>query len=147
MNDDDLVSILERIVRAEVALTALAFAGVEPDLPLLQWRALLVAVDSESQPRIRDVAQRVGIAVPSASRLIRRLERRGLVMTQRDETDRRVTRVRPTERGRRIHDAVVAARRNELRRAVTGRDGALPADLSDGLAAIADRLEAITMRR
>lgn len=146
MNEDGLVSALERIVRAEVAVTAIAFAGVQPDLPLLQWRALLVAVDSDGDPRVRDVADRVGIAVPSASRLVRRLERRGLVVTQRDEKDRRVTRVHPTDRGRRIHAAVLAARRNELRKAVTAQDGSLPRELQPGLSAIADRLEAITRR-
>jgi DNA-binding MarR family transcriptional regulator len=141
MDEDGLVTSLERIVRAEVGLTAVAFARVAPDLPLLQWRALVVAIETPEDLRVRDVAGRVGIAVPSASRLIRRLERRGLVVTRRDEVDRRVTRVQPTPRGREVHDAVLAARRSELRLAVSDAELQLPQDLEGGLAAIADRLD------
>ncbi len=138
---------LERIVRAEVGLTAIAMAGIEfgPDLPILQWRALVAVVDGGADLRIRDVAAGVGIALPSASRLVRRLERRGLVTTYRDEDDRRVTRVHATERGRALFHRVVEARQAIVEKALANGGAPLPGDLELGLVAIAERLEALPL--
>ena len=48
------------------------------------------------------------------ARLVRRLERRGLLETARDETDRRATMVRPTEAGQSTLTAVMRKRRSLL---------------------------------
>ena len=49
--------------------------------------------------RVGEIAGRIGSAVPTTSRLVRRLERRGLVAAERDEADRRATLVRLTPTG------------------------------------------------
>ena len=74
------------------------------------------------------------MSLPSASRLARRLERHGPVTSERDEHDRRVTRLRATHAGLELRDAVVRHRREAVARLL--RDRQVPRDLSGGLAAI-----------
>lgn len=51
---------------------------------------------------MHDVAEANGIGASAATQLVDRLERRGLVTRARDDRDRRVQRVVPTERAREI---------------------------------------------
>lgn len=135
---------LERITRSAVGLTAASLVAVAPrsDLTIAQWRALAVVGESAVPVRVGDVAIRLGMSLPSASRFVRRLERRGHVSTERDEADRRVTLVRVTPAGATLWAAVVSHRRAALDRALEGR-ATLPDGLADGLRAIADALDDI----
>ena len=83
-----------------VGITTIAMQQASPDLELSfpQWRALVV-VGSGDGIRVGDIAGRIGSAVLSTSRLVRRLERRGLVIAERDDADRRATLVRLTPAG------------------------------------------------
>src|SRR5664279_6626766 len=78
---DTLAADLERIAVGAVGLTtrALAEADTGFELTFPQWRALLVLGAGDDGARIGEVATRVGVTVPATSRLLRRLERRGLV--------------------------------------------------------------------
>lgn len=131
---------LEQIVFGAVGLTsfALASAGVT-DLTLPQWRALVV-IGRQDGIRVGEVAARLGMSLPSASRLIRRLEWRGLVTTERDETDRRATRVLLTHSGRQIRSAVIECRRALLRDAVSAHVPHVPRHLASCLALLAKAL-------
>ena len=83
---------------------------------------------------------RIGSAVPTTSRLVRRLERRGLVVAERDDADRRATLVRLTPAGMRIRADLVECRR-ELVRAALGRSlEPLSQRLLPGLEQIGDAL-------
>jgi DNA-binding MarR family transcriptional regulator len=115
----DLVFEIERLLSAGIGITAIALDQT-PDaeeLTLAQWRALVVAAGNEGV-RIGELATRLGLSVPSASRLVRRVESRGLVSAARAEDDRRATNVTLTAAGRRTVDAVVGRRRRLIRLAL-----------------------------
>ena len=123
MQDERLIDALEALVVSGVGLTANALEAAAPavEITLQQWRALSVIARADGI-RTGEVARRVGVAVPSASRLIRRLERRGLVATSRDERDRRATLVRPTADGRALWAALVDERRGRIADALASMD-------------------------
>lgn len=106
-----LVDAVERLIRVGVALTTRALSE-EPDveLTLQQWRVLVLVAEGDGL-RVGEVAARVGLAFPSASRLVGRLEAAGLVRHDRDPDDRRASQVVATERGRRVTRSVIERRR------------------------------------
>jgi DNA-binding MarR family transcriptional regulator len=111
---------LERLVFAGVALTSRALAEATPGLELTipQWRALVVLGEAPHGARVGEVAHALGGSLPGTSRLLRRLERRGLLSAERDQADRRATRVQLTAEGRRVRNAIVAYRRRGIRSVV-----------------------------
>jgi len=138
-----LAADLEKIVVGAVGLTtrALAQADTGFELTFPQWRALLVLGESEDGARIGEVATRVGVTVPATSRLLRRLERRGLATLALDERDRRAKRARLTDRGRAVREAIREHRRVALRLIATTLRDVDQLDLPSGLRAIATELE------
>ena len=138
MADPRLVETLERLVVGAVGITTVALAECTPaaDLTLPQWRALLVVARGDGV-RIGEVGSRVGMGLPSASRVVRRLERRGLVTTARDESDRRGTLVRATPAGLHAWEQLVQYRRRMISDLVDALPEPLPADITDDL----ERLE------
>jgi DNA-binding MarR family transcriptional regulator len=111
------IAALERIVIGSVGITTQALAQAAPDAELTfsQWRALLILGDPPSGHRVGEVAARVGVTLPATSRLLRRLERRGLVALAPDEADRRATRATLTGHGADVRDAIIAFRLAALR--------------------------------
>jgi DNA-binding MarR family transcriptional regulator len=109
------------------------------DLTLSQWRALVIASDSDGI-RVGELAARLGIAVPSASRLVRRVEDRGLVTATRDDRDRRATIVRQTPAGKRLIGAVMARRRELVASALSEAPPLASNDAAMVVGAIAERL-------
>ncbi len=140
---DSLTDDLERIAVGAVGLTtrALAQADMGFELTFPQWRALLVLGEDSDGARIGEVAARVGVTLPATSRLLRRLERRGLTTLSVDESDRRATRARLSDRGRTVREAILARRRAALREIATGLPQVDGLDLASGLRAIASELE------
>jgi DNA-binding MarR family transcriptional regulator len=140
---DALTNELERIVVGAVGLTtrALAQADAGFELTFPQWRALLVLGENVDGARVGEVATRVGVTVPATSRLLRRLEARGLTTLSVDEQDRRATRARLTDRGGRVRSAILAHRRAALRELVAVLHHRERLDLREGLRAIAVELE------
>jgi len=134
---------LERITIGSVGLTTRALAHAETgfELTFPQWRAILVVGAAVDGARVGEVAARVGVTLPATSRLLRRLERRGLTTLDTDETDRRATRVRLTERGLAIRAAILAHRRDALAAVVARLQDPDGLDLVVGLRLIADDLE------
>ena len=141
MNERRALDAIELIATGLVGMTALAVAesGAPTELTLSQWRALAVVSGSEGI-RVGEVAARIGASVPSASRLIQRLERRSLVTTERDEADRRATIVRVTEEGARTRARVVQRRRELVQRAIAERGDPIPGGLDTGLEAIGEAI-------
>jgi DNA-binding MarR family transcriptional regulator len=66
--------------------------------------------------RITDLAKLVGTAPPTVTKLIKDMERRGLVTRTADEQDGRASIVGLTAEGRRVAEAIIAARIEALRR-------------------------------
>jgi DNA-binding MarR family transcriptional regulator len=140
--DTQVVEALERLVAAAVGLTTtvLGEVSVAGELTLPQWRILVVVTRSDGS-RVGEVAGKVGVSLPAASRLVRRLERRGLVTAARDEDDRRATIVRPTEKGLRLWEDVVGRRRRRLVAALDVLEEPLPTGFGRGLELVAGTLE------
>jgi DNA-binding MarR family transcriptional regulator len=133
---------VERLAVAAVGVTAAALAESDggPDLTLPQWRAL-VLLGNHGGLRVTDLAGLLGASVPSASRLVGRLERRELVETEHDVDDRRSHLVRLSSSGAAAMRSVVDARRHRIATALRGRRTPMPDDLREGLDAIIDALE------
>jgi DNA-binding MarR family transcriptional regulator len=135
-----VVDAVERIILGGVAITARALDGEIEDLTFPQWRVLTIVGEHEANVHVSGVGRRVGVSAPSASRLLRRLELRGLIELQRDAVDRRVMRVRLTEAGQTARSKVIDRRRILIRDALTAAGTALPADVPDALGAIGEAL-------
>jgi DNA-binding MarR family transcriptional regulator len=116
MARDELVDWLAGIVFGGVAITttALQAAADGQELTFTQWRAIVRVGEQEDGCRVGEVAARLNAALPATSRLLRRLERRGLVTLERDERDRRATRARLTEGGAMLRSSVLAYRKAEI---------------------------------
>jgi DNA-binding MarR family transcriptional regulator len=134
---------LERIAVGTVGLTTRGLAHAETGLELTfpQWRAMLVVGDAADGARVGEVAARVGVTVPATSRLLRRLERRGLTTLGTDDADHRATRVRLTERGQSIRAAIIAHRRDALEAVAANLPDPAHLDLATGLGLIGRDLE------
>lgn len=134
---------LERITIGAVGLTtrALAQAGADVELTFPQWRVLLVVGGSADGARVGEVSARVGVTLPATSRLLRRLERRGLISLGVDASDRRATRARLTERGHAIRTAIVSHRRAALEEVASRVPDGEHVDLANGLRLIAAEFE------
>jgi DNA-binding MarR family transcriptional regulator len=139
----NLALLLERISVGAVGITTRALADATPgmDLTFPQWRALLVIGATPEGAGVSEVAARVGATLPATGRLLRRLERRGLLELATDLDDRRVTRARLSEVGQTTRDSILDYRRgmlDEVARLVTAGGHV---DLAGGLGRIAAELE------
>ena len=116
MSSDVVVDALHTIVFGGIAMTASALhrATGGQELTFTQWRAILFVGETAEGSRVSDVADRLMGTLSATSRLLRRLEDRGLLTLDRDETDRRATRARLTEDGRRLREAVLGWRRQQI---------------------------------
>lgn len=131
-----LSAALERLLSAGIGVTARAIGRSDhaAALTLVQWRLLVIAA-SRRGPRVGELAAHLGVSVPSASRLVRRLEARGLVDAVRAEDDRRATMVSLTPHGRALVDDVIAQRRALIEQVLQdrprGRDAVAVAAVED----------------
>jgi DNA-binding MarR family transcriptional regulator len=109
----------ELVVRGSVGITgaALARAGIADEVTLMQWRVMLAASSAEPV-RIGEIARRVRVSPTAATRLVHRLERRGIVSSETDPDDRRAANVSLTPRGRRLAATIETARRELLQMAL-----------------------------
>lgn len=141
MTDPSIVDSLERIIISGVALTTVSVsrAAIGLDLTLPQWRVLVVLGDRPQGAIVSDIASWIGVTLPATSRLLRRLERRGIVALAPDERDRRATRVRLTDHGADLRASVIAHRRARIAEIAAS----VPADpgLIRELAALAEAFE------
>jgi DNA-binding MarR family transcriptional regulator len=130
-----VVDSVERIIRGGVAITARALGEDVDDLTFAQWRVLTLVGEPSPGIHVRGVGQRVGVSAPSASRLLRRLEDRGLI-----ELHRRYMRVRLTPSGEAARTKVIERRRVAVREMLRASSEELPDDVPGALSAIADTL-------
>jgi len=98
----------------------------ESGLSFVQMKALVtVAGDDDGSPSaINLVAERLGLSLPSASRAVDGLVKRGLVTRVEDSSDRRVRRISLTPKGREVSDRLVSARLEGLESFVAGLSAA-----------------------
>jgi DNA-binding MarR family transcriptional regulator len=126
---------LERIALGAVAVTTRALAMVGVELTFAQWRAMVIVGEREVGATVTEVAERLGSEISPTSRLVRRLVARGFVVTQKDDADRRVTRVAITPAGAAIRRAVLERRRMVLDQVLAGAG-----EVDPSIAAFLDRI-------
>jgi DNA-binding MarR family transcriptional regulator len=134
---------IERLLSAGIGITTRAIdeTAKAADLTLAQWRVLVVTAQGESV-RVGELADRLGMSVPSTSRLVRRVEARRLVTATRALDDRRATDVNLTPAGRTLVEAVVGRRRELIQRALDDGLARQSPDAATLLHGLADRLVA-----
>jgi DNA-binding MarR family transcriptional regulator len=135
--DGDLTATLDTVERLfpRIAMRLLFDVAADSplwELPLPQLRALhLVALRQHCS--IGHLAERLGVAMSTATQMADRLEQRGCVMRVDDPEDRRVVRLTLTEEGRQLIEQRRLQRRARLEEALArmpaGRRAALIAGL------------------
>src|SRR4051794_15752264 len=87
------------------------------ELTVAQYGLLAPLLDAAEAPGVRVLAEAAGVSSPTATRMLDGLERRGLVVREKSERDRRAVRLSLTDEG---VAAVRAQRRRQLalRRAI-----------------------------
>jgi DNA-binding MarR family transcriptional regulator len=95
----------------------------ESGLTFTQMKVLMTLSGVEESPTLKPIAEELGLSLPSASRAVDGLVKRGLVLRTEHPDDRRQRLLALTEDGRSLADRVVAARLEGL--------GQFAASLSD----------------
>lgn len=88
----------------------------ELDLGITQIKTLDVVCGCESELSVKELSERLGISLPSASRTVEALLQRGWLERREDEVDRRIKRVRATQDGRDVVARVNGVRLESLER-------------------------------
>ena len=94
---------------------AFCAGGPHRDLSLPQL-FVLITLHERGPHSVSSLADLLGITAPSASTLIDRMEERGLVLRDRDATDRRVVHVAISEAGDTLLDVMMGMKRDKVRR-------------------------------
>jgi DNA-binding MarR family transcriptional regulator len=113
--------------------------AAELDLSLSQLRAMFVLADCPDELAVHELAARIGSSVATAGRVVHALARAELVTRREDEQDRRVKRVRLSERGRLMVAEFVHAHREAVRECVEALNDHEREQLSAALAPILAR--------
>lgn len=109
----DLVEALLSAGRAMVAVAARSLAGLDAEVTLPQYRALVVLA-SRGPQRIVDISAELGVNPSTGTRMCDRLVRKKLARRYRSSTDRREVRLTLTTSGRQLVQDVTDRRRIEL---------------------------------
>ena len=95
--ETQLLDVLGRVVRNLSRLSG----GLEEGLPLTPTQRVTLIETLEAEPvRLNDLAERLGVSPPTASRAVDALLEHGLLERAPDPTDRRAVRISLTDRGR-----------------------------------------------
>ncbi len=108
----------------------------ELDLSITHVKTLDVLSGCVAELSVKELSERLGLSLASASRTTDALVRRGWLERREDEHDRRVKRVGVTADGREVVARINGVRLESLERFATELDPATRAGLHDALAAI-----------
>jgi DNA-binding MarR family transcriptional regulator len=99
--------------RVLVAMAARSLADAGEEVTLTQYRSLVVLA-SRGPQGVASLAEALSVTAPTASRLVERLVRKGLVRRRADRQDRRQVRLGLTGAGRDLVRLVTERRREEI---------------------------------
>lgn len=105
--------------RVLVAMSAASIEASPVDVTLNQYRALVVLA-SRSPIRMVDLARELSLSASSATRLVERLERKGLVTRAASATSRRSIDLRLEPAGEELVGQVMAERRRRFAELLSG---------------------------
>lgn len=114
-------------------------------LPVLQLRCLRRIAEEDGQ-RMVDIAQKMQMPLPGASRLVDRLVRRGVVTRRPDLQDRRVVRIELTEAGRAGLAEIERKRQAKMEACLRRLDPAIITQLIDSLEVLSNVTEQADLR-
>jgi DNA-binding MarR family transcriptional regulator len=114
----EVVDAVLRASRVLVSVAVRSLAGVDDDVTLVQYRALVVLAARGPQ-RPTALAEALGVHPSTVTRLCDRLVAKRLVARGESPTDRREVNIALTARGRRLVLAVTEKRRGEISRIVS----------------------------
>ena len=148
MIDEAIIEALERLLLRGGGITTRSLSEVHPEfsgLTLAQYRTMTM-IASRDGIRIGEIARRSYTSSPAVTRLIRRLEEKGLVWSEGrvPGQDRRVVLVRLTDTGAALWADIAARRREHLRTALAQAD--LPPGARASPEAVAAALASYTPR-
>jgi DNA-binding MarR family transcriptional regulator len=123
-----LHGLVVELMRRRSLRDPIAATCVELELSAPQVHTLL-ALGNDGALAMGDLARRVGITEKTATGLVDRLERDGLVQRVRDDADRRVVHVRLTARGEAAHQRIDRGMLQKLTWLLTRLDAADRRDL------------------
>jgi DNA-binding MarR family transcriptional regulator len=93
-------------------------------------------LDTEAPLSQQDLADRLKLEKSTVSRMVAEMERKGLLVRERDETNRRLYRLRLTGHGRSAHVRMASGFHQRFEQLVAAMDRADRTALRDGLAAL-----------
>ena len=138
--DEALQTVARSIAQFRLHERILRLAGVRLDR---SGSALLLKLSARGDSlRVTDLAEMLGVDIPTVTRKVQQLERDGMVVRQSDPDDRRASRICLTAAGRRTIDRVRKARRSWLEHLFEGWGDDDLSALADLLSRFADDLEA-----
>lgn len=138
----ELAEQLLALWRAAIAPTGVGAYAIfeELDLTLTQVKALTAL--SRDELTVKDLAERLGLSLPGASRAVDGLVDRGLIARREDTTDRRMKRLRCTQPGRHALQRLDEARLSGIAQFTAKLPAAQREQLSTALRPILDDLAA-----
>lgn len=106
---------VERLVRIVSAIVKKRGREILADFDITppQFNALLTLIQSGTLT-IGELGEKMYLACSTATDLVDRMERNGLVARERDTNDRRVIRLKVLDRGHQMRNEVLIARKNYL---------------------------------
>jgi DNA-binding MarR family transcriptional regulator len=102
---------------------------------------ILIAAQRQGPIRLSDLASFAGLNPTMLSRLVPKLEAAGLVRRLRDETDRRVSRIKATNKGSHLLERIRSERNDALSRRLRDLGGEERAALARALPVLEDLAE------
>ena len=107
---DELAEQLLALWRAVLAPRGVATYAIFEELDLTLTQVKTLTALSADELTVKDLAERLGLSLPGASRAVDALVERGLLARREDSTDRRMKRLRCTDAGRRALERLDEAR-------------------------------------
>jgi DNA-binding MarR family transcriptional regulator len=118
----------------------------ELDLSFTQLKALCALEMDGEERSVKALAESMGVSLPAMSRAVEGLHERGFVERQEDLVDRRVRRVRLTDAGRTVPQALNEARLSALQELLSSLGDEEAAALEHALGLILQREEIAAYR-
>jgi DNA-binding MarR family transcriptional regulator len=133
----DMYALASYLMRTANAGTFKTIADL--DLSFTQLKALCVLEADGEERSLKALAEALGVSLPAMSRAVDSLYERGLVDRQEDQADRRVKRVRLTDEGRTVPQALNEARLSALHELMSSLADEEAAALEHALGLILER--------